>query len=121
LISPIHLRTSGPQEGESQQHSVLVTFHWGRRTHGKSLLHPQPEGWNTSPQPMKIDFLPNFLKQDKSPPEAVFKNHSKSQEKRKMKNQIVLDFKLEVLRSEHTIWNILVHIFFITLDLCFSP
>jgi hypothetical protein len=29
-----------------------------------------------------------------------------------MKNQIVLDFKLVVLRSEHTIWNALVHIFF---------
>jgi hypothetical protein len=28
-----------------------------------------------------------------------------------MKNQIVLDFKLVVLRSEHTIWNVLVHIF----------
>jgi hypothetical protein len=28
-----------------------------------------------------------------------------------MKNQIVLDFKLVVLRSEHTIWNALVHIF----------
>jgi hypothetical protein len=50
---------------------------------------------------MKIDFLPlNFLKRDKSPPEAVLKNHIKSQ-----KNQIVLDFKLVVLRNEHTIWN----------------
>jgi hypothetical protein len=28
-----------------------------------------------------------------------------------MKYQIVLDFKLEVPRSEHTIWNALVHIF----------
>jgi hypothetical protein len=28
-----------------------------------------------------------------------------------MKNKIVLDFKLVVLRSEHTIWNTLVHIF----------
>jgi hypothetical protein len=28
-----------------------------------------------------------------------------------MKNQIVLDFKLVVLRSEYTIWNTLVHIF----------
>jgi hypothetical protein len=28
-----------------------------------------------------------------------------------MKNQIVLDFKLIVLRSEHTLWNALVHIF----------
>jgi hypothetical protein len=28
-----------------------------------------------------------------------------------MKNQIVLDFKLVVLRSEHTTWNTLVHIF----------
>jgi hypothetical protein len=28
-----------------------------------------------------------------------------------MKNLIALDFKLVVLRSEHTIWNDLVHIF----------
>jgi hypothetical protein len=28
-----------------------------------------------------------------------------------MKNQTVLDFKLVVIRSEHTIWNALVHIF----------
>jgi hypothetical protein len=28
-----------------------------------------------------------------------------------MKNQIALDFKLVVLRSEHSIWNALVHIF----------
>jgi hypothetical protein len=34
-----------------------------------------------------------------------------------MKNQIVLNFKLVVLHSEHIIWNTLVHIFFITLDL----
>jgi hypothetical protein len=38
-----------------------------------------------------------------------------------MKYQIVLDFKLEVPRSEHTIWNALVHIFVIILNLCFSP
>jgi hypothetical protein len=36
-----------------------------------------------------------------------------------MKNQIVLDFKLVVLRSEHTTWNTLVHIFCYNLDLCF--
>jgi hypothetical protein len=53
----------------------------------------------------------NLLKQDKSPTEAVFKNHSKPQKNHKMKNQIVLDFKLVVLRSEHIIWNTLVHIF----------
>jgi hypothetical protein len=53
-----------------------------------------------------MDFLPlNFLKQDKSPPEAVLKNH-------KMENPIVLDFKLVALPSEHTIWNALVHIVF---------
>jgi hypothetical protein len=64
------------------------------------------------PQPMKMDFYPlNFLKQDKSPPEAVLKNYSKSQKNHKMKNQIALDFKLVVLHSEHTIWNALVHIF----------
>jgi hypothetical protein len=51
----------------------------------------------------------NFLKQDKTLPEAVLKNHSKSQKNHKMKNQNVLDFKLVVLRSEHTIWNALVH------------
>jgi hypothetical protein len=64
-------------------------------------------------QPMKMDFFTplNFLKQDKSPPAAVLKNHSKSQKNHKMKNQIVLDLKLVVLRSEHTIWNALVHIF----------
>jgi hypothetical protein len=28
-----------------------------------------------------------------------------------MKNQIVLDFKLVVIHSEHTICNVLVHIF----------
>jgi hypothetical protein len=59
---------------------------------------------------MKMDFLPlNFLKQDKSPDEAVLKNHNKSQKNHKMKNQIVLDFKLVVPRSEHIIWNSLVH------------
>jgi hypothetical protein len=53
---------------------------------------------------MKMDFLPlNFLKQDKSPPEAVLKNHSKSEKNHKTKNQIVLDFKLVVLCSEHII------------------
>jgi hypothetical protein len=61
---------------------------------------------------MKMNFYPlNFLKQDKSHPEAVLKHHSKSQKNHKMKNQIVFDFKLVVLRSEHTIWNTLVHIF----------
>jgi hypothetical protein len=39
------------------------------------------------------------------------KNYNKSQKNHKMKNQIVLDFKLVVLHSEHTIWNALVHIF----------
>jgi hypothetical protein len=53
----------------------------------------------------------NFLKRDKPPPEAVLKNHSKSQKNHKIKNQIVLDFKLVALRGEHTIWNTLVHIF----------
>jgi hypothetical protein len=45
----------------------------------------------------------NFRKQDKSPLEAVLKNYSKSQKNHKMKNQIVLDLKLVVLRTEHTI------------------
>jgi hypothetical protein len=41
---------------------------------GKSLLHPQPMRLeHITPQPIKMDFLPPelFLKQDKSPPEAV--------------------------------------------------
>jgi hypothetical protein len=54
----------------------------------------------------------NFIKQDKSPPKAVLKNHNKSQKNHKMKDQIVLDFKLVVLRSESIIWNVLVHILF---------
>jgi hypothetical protein len=61
---------------------------------------------------MKIEFLPPELsKTGQITPEAVLKNHSKSQKNHKMKNQIALDFKLVVLRSEHTIWNALVHIF----------
>jgi hypothetical protein len=43
--------------------------------------------------------------------EVVLKNHNKSQKNHKMKNQIVLDFKLVVIHSEHTICNVLVHIF----------
>jgi hypothetical protein len=83
----------------------------------KSTSPPTYEGWNTS-----IDFLPpEFSKTGQITPEAVLKNHSKSQNNHKMKNQIVLDFKLVVLHSEHIIWNALVHIFFVTLDLCFSP
>jgi hypothetical protein len=39
-------------------------------------------------------------------PEAALKNHNKSQKNHKMKNQIVLDLKLVVLRNKHTIWNI---------------
>jgi hypothetical protein len=62
----------------------------------------------------------NFLKQDKSLSKEILKNRSKSQKKHKMKNQIVLDFKLVVLCNEHTIWNVLVH-FFVSLDFCFSP
>jgi hypothetical protein len=50
-------------------------------------------------------FTPDFLKTGQIIPEAVLKNHSKSQK------NIVLDFKLIVLRSEHIIWNVLVHIF----------
>jgi hypothetical protein len=63
---------------------------------GKSLLHPPTyEGLNTSPPNIsKWIFYPlNFLKQDKSPPEAVLKNHSKSQKNHKMQNSIVLDSK----------------------------
>jgi hypothetical protein len=78
----------------------------------KSTSAPNLGGFEHTPQPMKLDFLPlNFLKRDKSPREAVLKNHNKSHKNHKMKNQIVLDFKLVVLRSEHTIWNTSVHIF----------
>jgi hypothetical protein len=60
-------------------------------------------------------FTPKLSKTRKFTPEAVLKNHSKSQKNHKMKNQIVLDFKLVVLRTEHTIWNALVlwYIFFV--------
>jgi hypothetical protein len=46
----------------------------------KSLLHPPTyRGWNTSPPTYETGLLPlNFLKRDKSPPEAVLKNHKKS-------------------------------------------
>jgi hypothetical protein len=62
---------------------------------------------------MKMDFFlpPELYKTGQITPEAVLKNHSKSQKNHKMKNQFVLDLKLVVLRSEHTIWNTLVHIF----------
>jgi hypothetical protein len=71
---------------------------------------------------MKMDFLPLELsKTEQITPEAILKNHSKSQKNRKMINQIVLDIKLVVLRNKHTIWDTLVHVFFITLDLCLSP
>jgi hypothetical protein len=55
----------------------------------------------------------NFLKQDKSLSKEILKNRSKSQKKHKMKNQIVLDFKLVVLCNEHTIWNVLVHFLYL--------
>jgi hypothetical protein len=75
------------------------------KTMGKSLLHPQPIRVGTHhPQPMKMDFLPSQLfKIGQITPEAVLKNHNKSQKNHKMKNQIVLDFKLVVIHSEHTI------------------
>jgi hypothetical protein len=64
------------------------------------------------PQPTKMDFSPlEFSKTGQITPEAVLKNHSKSQKNHKMKNQIALDFKLVALHSEHTIWNALGHIF----------
>jgi hypothetical protein len=92
---------------------------------GKSLLDPQPTRVGTHhPQPMKMDFFYplNFLKRDESPLEAVLKKHSKSQKNHKMKIQIVLDFKLVVLRSEHTMWNAFSTYFFVvTLDIYFSP
>jgi hypothetical protein len=79
----------------------------------KSLLNPPTYGgWNKSPPTYEnVLFTPELSKVGQITPEAVLKNHNKSQKKHKMKNQIVLDFKLVVLRSEHTIWNTLVHIF----------
>jgi hypothetical protein len=61
----------------------------------KSTPPPTYEGWNTSPPNLsKWIFYPlNFLKQDKSPPEVVLKNHSKSQKNHKIENPIVLDSK----------------------------
>jgi hypothetical protein len=71
----------------------------------KSTSPPTYEGWNTlPPQPMKMDFLPlNFLKQDKSPPEAVLKNHSTLQKNHKMEISIVLISKRVHLHYEHII------------------
>jgi hypothetical protein len=46
------------------------------------------------PQPMKLFISPSELcKIDQITPNAVLKNHSKSQKIHKMENQIVLDFK----------------------------
>jgi hypothetical protein len=67
----------------------------------KSNSPPTYEGWNKSPSIYENEFFTS--QQDKSPPEAVLKNHIKSQKNHKMKNQIVLDFKLVVLRIEHII------------------
>jgi hypothetical protein len=51
-----------------------------------------------------MDFLPPQLsKTEQITPEAVLKNYNKSQKNLKMKNQIVLDFKLVVLCGEHTL------------------
>jgi hypothetical protein len=41
-------------------------------------------------------FTPELSKTGQITPEAILKNHSKSQKNHKMKNQIVLDFKLVV-------------------------
>jgi hypothetical protein len=53
----------------------------------KSTSPPTYECWNTSPPTYENGFfLPLiFLKQDKSPPEAILKNYSKSQKNHKMK------------------------------------
>jgi hypothetical protein len=82
------------------------------------------EGCNTSPPIYENEFfLPSELsKTGQITPEVVLKNYNKLQKNHKMKNQIMLDFKLVVLHSEHTIWNALVHIFFVvTSYLFFSP
>jgi hypothetical protein len=47
-----------------------------------------------------MDFLPlNFLKQDKSPPEAVLENHNESQKNHKMENQNCIG--LQISSSTH--------------------
>jgi hypothetical protein len=81
---------------------------------GKNLLHPQPMRVGIHHHPTyenEFFYSLKFLKHDKSPPESILKNHSKSQKNHKIENQIVLDFKLIGLCREHTILNALVHIF----------
>jgi hypothetical protein len=74
------------------------------RKRKKSISPQTMRGATHHPQPMKMDLLPlNFLKRNKSPPEATLKNHSKSHKNHKIEIQIVLDFKLIVLHSEHII------------------
>jgi hypothetical protein len=61
-------------------------------------------GGTHHPQPMKMDLLPPELsKTGQITPEATLKNHSKSHKNHKIEIQIVLDFKLVVLRGEHII------------------
>jgi hypothetical protein len=72
----------------------------------KSISPPTYESWNTSAPTYKNEFKKK--KQDKSPLKQFWKIVIKNE-----KNQIVLDLKLVVLRSEPTIWNALVHIFFL--------
>jgi hypothetical protein len=50
-------------------------------------------------------FLPFELsKTGQITPEAVLKNHSKSQKNHKMENPIVLDYKLVHLHNKYIIW-----------------
>jgi hypothetical protein len=61
----------------------------------KSNSPPTYESWNTSPPTYENGFFyPSELsKTEQITPEAVWKNHSKSQKNHKMENPIVLDSK----------------------------
>jgi hypothetical protein len=48
-------------------------------------------------------FTPELSKTGQITPEATLKNHIKSHKNHKIEIQIVLDFKLVVLRGEHII------------------
>jgi hypothetical protein len=58
----------------------------------KVYFTPTYEGWNTSPPTYENGFFTLELSQTRQiNPEAVLKNHSKSQKNHKIENSIVLD------------------------------
>jgi hypothetical protein len=70
------------QLAQQEQEPTSAAGGGGRGVTGDSTLRPNYEGWNTSPQPMKMEFLPLELsKTAQITPEAVLKNHSKSHKK----------------------------------------